>query len=176
MSNGHGYGSGGGRGSGMGGGMGMGRGCGGGGSKGRGQGMGQGCGRGRGMGRGSGTTPLGGSLLDQPAQGVARLLGSVVRGILGSDSPGTNSSARTPQLARQAPRQVPHVRRVAEKIVAVIDREQCTGCEVCIGLCPEDAIRLDDIVATVDLAKCTGCGSCIETCPNHAISLSDAKR
>lgn len=163
------YGYGGGRGRGMG--RGMGRGCGWGGGQGRGQERGQGLGGGRGMGGCRGMTPLAGISLNQPARDLARRLGSIAREIAGSDNPRPEPSARVPRLA-------PEVRDGQQgdaKIVAVIDRGRCAGCGVCVGFCPEEAIRIDDI-ATVDPIGCTGCGSCVEACPNGAISLSDEAR
>jgi formate hydrogenlyase subunit 6/NADH:ubiquinone oxidoreductase subunit I len=119
------------------------------------------------MGRLGGTTPPAGILSDQTARDLARRLGSIARGIVGSGNPGPDAPAPTPQPAHKAGDE----QRDARKTAAVIDRERCTGCGVCVGLCPKDAIRIDDIVATVDVARCTGCGECIEICPNDAISL-----
>lgn len=56
------------------------------------------------------------------------------------------------------------------KIVATVNREECLCCGLCVGLCREHAITMNDI-ATVDPGKCSGCGSCIDECPNQAISL-----
>jgi len=48
----------------------------------------------------------------------------------------------------------------------------CTGCEVCIKVCPYNAISKneeDDIIITQVL--CKGCGVCGATCTNHAIII-----
>jgi heterodisulfide reductase subunit A len=48
----------------------------------------------------------------------------------------------------------------------------CTGCEVCITVCPYKAISKneeDEIVITQVL--CKGCGVCGATCTNHAIVI-----
>jgi ferredoxin len=55
-------------------------------------------------------------------------------------------------------------------MVATVNREECLCCGLCVGLCQEQAITMNDI-ATVDPDKCSGCGSCIDECPNQAISL-----
>ncbi len=53
---------------------------------------------------------------------------------------------------------------------AVVNEEECIGCSVCISVCPNDAITVDEM-AHVDKAKCTGCGECIAICPVDAIKL-----
>jgi len=50
-----------------------------------------------------------------------------------------------------------------------IDGERCTGCGVCVEVCPVGAITLLDGRAHVDEAACTGCGACLGVCPEDAI-------
>jgi len=59
--------------------------------------------------------------------------------------------------------------------MAVVDCERCTGCGICVGFCPAQAISVGDN-ATIDVTTCTGCGECVEVCPNAAITLSDQMR
>ncbi|MFC2060976.1 4Fe-4S binding protein [Elusimicrobiota bacterium] len=54
---------------------------------------------------------------------------------------------------------------------AKIDKEECTGCEACIPVCPNEAVTVDD-VAIIDEEKCNGCGECVDICPMEAISLN----
>jgi len=52
------------------------------------------------------------------------------------------------------------------------NKHLCSGCEVCISVCPYKAISKDendDIVITQVL--CKGCGVCGATCTNHAIVI-----
>jgi len=52
------------------------------------------------------------------------------------------------------------------------NKSLCTGCEVCIKVCPYNAINKneeDEIVITQVL--CKGCGVCGATCTNHAIII-----
>jgi len=52
------------------------------------------------------------------------------------------------------------------------NKSKCTGCEVCISVCPYKAINKneeDEIVITQVL--CKGCGVCGATCPNEAIII-----
>lgn len=47
----------------------------------------------------------------------------------------------------------------------------CTGFGSCVKVCQFDAIHVVDGVAVVDKEKCTSCGLCIKECPNHLIEL-----
>jgi electron transfer flavoprotein alpha subunit len=52
----------------------------------------------------------------------------------------------------------------------LIDKETCTGCEVCIPSCPFGALSMKEGIAVVD-EKCTFCGACVDVCPVSAITL-----
>jgi len=54
---------------------------------------------------------------------------------------------------------------------AVVDPEECTGCESCVDACPTDAIEMQDDIAVVDPETCEDCGDCVEACPVEAITL-----
>jgi MinD superfamily P-loop ATPase len=53
--------------------------------------------------------------------------------------------------------------------MAVIDREACTGCGLCVEACRFDAIR--DF--QVDPLACEGCGFCFHVCPEQAVAMVD---
>ena len=53
--------------------------------------------------------------------------------------------------------------------------EKCTGCKLCIKVCPFDAIRMIDKKAVVDLNKCTLCGACKDVCKFEAIVIEKTK-
>jgi len=40
-----------------------------------------------------------------------------------------------------------------------------------VGVCPADALELQDTILCVDEEKCTKCGTCVKFCPVDAISL-----
>lgn len=55
---------------------------------------------------------------------------------------------------------------------AVVDKKKCTGCELCIEVCPVEAISLNhekDI--KIDSEECIECGACENECPNEAITV-----
>ena len=52
-----------------------------------------------------------------------------------------------------------------------IDQEKCTGCGLCVDICPLEAISLENDKAKVDKGTCTECGQCVDECPNKAISI-----
>lgn len=56
------------------------------------------------------------------------------------------------------------------RMAAIVDKEECVSCGICAGLCPEEAITLED-TAVINPQRCTGCGICVDECPNEAISL-----
>jgi heterodisulfide reductase subunit A len=58
-----------------------------------------------------------------------------------------------------------------EPTIALISDESCSGCKICIGLCPYNAIAFDDVTnrAVITAALCKGCGVCVAACPSGAI-------
>jgi heterodisulfide reductase subunit A len=59
-----------------------------------------------------------------------------------------------------------------EPVRASINEAQCSGCRICNGLCPFNAILFheDRLVSEVNPALCQGCGTCVAGCPAGAIS------
>ena len=58
-----------------------------------------------------------------------------------------------------------------EPYYSVVDEDKCAGCEVCISVCPYNAITLNDQGhAEINPALCKGCGTCTSTCASGAIS------
>jgi uncharacterized Fe-S center protein len=50
-----------------------------------------------------------------------------------------------------------------------ISSKKCTGCELCVQWCPEDAISMKDHTAVIDSKKCIGCGECLTVCRFDAV-------
>jgi len=65
-------------------------------------------------------------------------------------------------------------RKKAYKVV--VDLEKCTGCGICIRVCPYSAISLSTSLegkVEVDREACDNCGLCISVCPFKALRLLD---
>jgi H+/Na+-translocating ferredoxin:NAD+ oxidoreductase subunit B len=55
---------------------------------------------------------------------------------------------------------------------AIVNKENCTGCEICIERCEMDAISMDEEeIAVINYDRCIGCGLCVTTCSFDAMSL-----
>jgi coenzyme F420-reducing hydrogenase beta subunit len=59
--------------------------------------------------------------------------------------------------------------RMNKDNVLVCDKNTCTGCGMCINICPVNAIRIDDLSysqnAVIDSEKCIKCNRCHSSCP-----------
>lgn len=63
-------------------------------------------------------------------------------------------------------------------------KERCTGCMICEGICPVDAIYVEEEenkmknpkgryarIFEIDYGRCIFCGFCVEVCPEGAIIM-----
>ena len=59
-----------------------------------------------------------------------------------------------------------------EPIKATVDEGACSGCRICNGMCPFNAINFleDRMVTQINPALCQGCGTCVAACPAGSIS------
>ncbi|MBD3404923.1 MAG: FAD-dependent oxidoreductase [Candidatus Lokiarchaeota archaeon] len=57
-----------------------------------------------------------------------------------------------------------------EPYYSVVDEEKCAGCQVCVSVCPYNAVTINERgKAQVNPAQCKGCGTCTSTCASGAI-------
>ena len=61
---------------------------------------------------------------------------------------------------------------VPSRYQAVVEESDCTGCGICVDVCPMDAIIVNESgLAEVIVESCIGCGVCSRICPADAILL-----
>jgi len=65
---------------------------------------------------------------------------------------------------------------IADPLIAKVEADVCSGCGICIDVCPYGARVMDDFkrISVVNQAVCQGCGACIAACPNKACELVNA--
>jgi heterodisulfide reductase subunit A len=93
--------------------------------------------------------------------------------------------------AAQAPKDIPEAvaqaSGAAAKVVTILSQERlfhaptvakvnsnlCTGCGMCVSVCPYAALSLKDGKAEVNEVLCEGCGTCSATCLRAAIQVKN---
>jgi len=63
------------------------------------------------------------------------------------------------------------VNKEVSAMTAQVDTDKCTGCGLCVEICPVEAIKISGGVAEVDEDICIGCCACEDECPNDAITV-----
>ena len=63
-----------------------------------------------------------------------------------------------------------------DPLIAVVDERICSGCGICVEICPYEAREMDERqgISVVHSALCQGCGACIASCPNNACELRNS--
>ena len=54
-------------------------------------------------------------------------------------------------------------------------KDKCTGCKLCLEVCPVNAIELKDETAVI-LSNCTLCGACVDACKFDAIVITKIEK
>jgi len=57
-------------------------------------------------------------------------------------------------------------------VAPFVKEKKCTGCEICITVCPENTIKIINNKAVIKPEGCIGCADCIAVCPEHAIRIN----
>jgi len=80
-----------------------------------------------------------------------------------------HEQASPPTTVPEAPRAVPAPE--SDPVTLEIIDDWCKGCDICVKMCPERCLALDDraIVILTDADACTGCRVCEWLCPDFAI-------
>ena len=60
---------------------------------------------------------------------------------------------------------------------AYIEPSRCNACGACVGVCPYNAITIDEEkeIAVINEVLCKGCGGCVSTCKGSAPNLNGFK-
>ena len=63
-------------------------------------------------------------------------------------------------------------RYLANVVTLELDQDLCTGCRMCVIVCPHDVFAIEDRLAhVVDRDACMECGACAVNCPASAIRV-----
>jgi len=56
-----------------------------------------------------------------------------------------------------------------------LNRESCTGCQLCIRVCPTKAIEFipEEKKVKIFIARCCFCAQCNDICPTGSLSMTD---
>jgi len=54
----------------------------------------------------------------------------------------------------------------------IIDLKKCTGCNMCVPICPVGVLSIVDMKAQVK-EGCIDCGACVDICTFRAIEIED---
>ena len=89
------------------------------------------------------------------------------------------SEVQTAAPAKPAP-----ARKKKPKELAVINQSGCTGCEVCLEVCPVDCMYVVagpeyDVhkkLVEIDLDVCIGCKLCVKYCPWETIEMIETEQ
>lgn len=58
-----------------------------------------------------------------------------------------------------------------EKVTTTIDKELCTGCGLCVQICPVKSLSMQDGKAVITGKGSLNCGHCMAVCPSGAITV-----
>ncbi|MDP6179456.1 MAG: 4Fe-4S binding protein [Desulfatiglandales bacterium] len=62
---------------------------------------------------------------------------------------------------------------------ATVNKSACTGCGVCVTICPSDVFRMDEMMKQAQVTfpnDCTNCRLCERNCSFYAISIATSKK
>lgn len=83
----------------------------------------------------------------------------------------TEATAAAAAAASKAAAMITQGEIEMDPFIAKVKEELCTGCRICLSVCPYDAISRDEEkgIAVISEKLCTGCGTCAASCPSNAI-------
>jgi heterodisulfide reductase subunit A2 len=83
----------------------------------------------------------------------------------------TEATAAAAAAASKAAAMIAQGEIEMDPFIARVNEELCSGCRICLSVCPYDAISRDEEkgIAVISEKLCTGCGTCAASCPSNAI-------
>jgi len=109
--------------------------------------------------------------VDFPKEGI------FVCGLAHSPRSVTETIVQAQAAAQRATQLLARGKLTSGRIISKVNERWCSGCELCVQVCPYDARVKDPAkgVVVVREALCQGCGACVASCPNGAASLVEFK-
>lgn len=56
-----------------------------------------------------------------------------------------------------------------------VDQEKCNACGICVRICHEYCLHLENDILIIDYKYCSTCTQCIAVCPKQALTWDDVK-
>jgi len=56
-----------------------------------------------------------------------------------------------------------------------VDKNECTGCGICVEECPVDTIYMENEKAEINMDNCIRCGVCHTVCPENVVKHDNEK-
>ena len=56
-----------------------------------------------------------------------------------------------------------------------VDKNECTGCGICVEECPVDTIFMENEKAEINMDNCIRCGICHTVCPENVVKHDSEK-
>ncbi|MFH1874260.1 MAG: DUF362 domain-containing protein [Pseudomonadota bacterium] len=57
-------------------------------------------------------------------------------------------------------------------VAPAVNTHKCTACELCLKVCPAEALKIVGEKINLDLQKCLGCGECVVACRFGALTIT----
>ncbi len=68
---------------------------------------------------------------------------------------------------------MPGLRYIDDVVTLELDPGACTGCTMCVQVCPHGVLAMEERRArVVDRDACIECGACVRNCPADALSVT----